>query len=139
MKATKTSAPKRAPEGMDRIRAAVQAVAAKGKEPSLRLVRAELTRNGRPGASFTYIVAVLKEWRTQTLHRVSGRVENAVAALLALETDLERDAVKAAVNTRTAGGVRVQFTVAARWKGGGRPGNVRQRATHAEGVANVPR
>ena len=65
--ATKASTPKRAPEGMDRIRAAVAAVAAKGKEPSLRTVRAELTRNGRPGASFTYIVAVLKEWRAQTL------------------------------------------------------------------------
>jgi nitric oxide reductase activation protein len=137
--ATKASTSKRAPEGMDRIRAAVAAVAAKGKEPSLRTVRAELTRNGRPGASFTYIVAVLKEWRAQTLHRVSGRVENAVVALLALETDLERDAVKAAVRTRTAGGVRVQFTVAARWKGGGHTGNVRQRAAKPEGDDHAPR
>lgn len=131
MKAAKPRTPKRAPEGMDRIRAAVQAVVAKGREPSLRNVRAELTRNGRPGASFTYIVEALREWRAQTLHRVSGRVENAVVALLALETDLERDAVKAAVKTRTAGGVLVQFRVAARWRGGGRPGNVRQRAAIA--------
>lgn len=133
MNATKQPRGKRAPLGMERIRTAVEAVVAKGKTPTVRTVRAELTRNGRPGASFRDISEIVAHWRSQMLHRVSGRVENAVAALLALETDLERDAVRAQVEARTGGGIRVRFTVATRWRGGGHPGNVRQRAARTGG------
>lgn len=139
MSTTKPPRKKRPPLGMERIRAAVDAVAAKGKTPTLRTVRAELTRHGRGGASFSDILPAVNAWRMQTLQRVSGRVENAVAALLALETDLERDAVRAAVHARTGGGVNVRFTVTTRWRGGGRPGNVRQRAAQAAGGEREPR
>jgi hypothetical protein len=65
------------------------------------------------------ITPELQHWRAEQLARVSGRIESAANALLALETDLERDALRRTIDQRTGGGIRIRFTVKARNTGGG--------------------
>jgi len=95
----------------ERILAAIERVAASGREPSQYNVRARLIRDSRDdrGASFETILPVLRQWKADRLERASGRIETAVDALVALRTKAERDEVRRLVEARTGGGIRVRF------------------------------
>jgi hypothetical protein len=110
---------KREPPGLAAAREACRRLHAAGEPVTTRRVVAEVARARGEGVSLRDATPAVQEWRAEQMARVSGRVENAVAGLLALETDLERDAVRLAVQQRTGGGIRLKFTVAARNTGGG--------------------
>lgn len=94
-----------------RILAAIERVAAAGREPSLSNVRARMIRDSRDdrGASFETILPLLRQWKSDRLERASGRIETAVDALVALRTRGERDEVRRLVEARTAGGIRIKM------------------------------
>lgn len=102
---------KRQPKGRPDIVAAIERLAAKGKSPSVAMVRGELLRTRHVGASFETILPILQQWKEETLARASGRIEAAVEGILALQTRAERDAVRRLVDMRTGGGVEVRFKV----------------------------
>jgi hypothetical protein len=79
-----------------------------------RAVLAEVAKTRGVNVSFRDATPAVQQWRTEQLARASGRIETAVDALLALETDLERDVVRRAIHQRSGGGIRVRFTVASR-------------------------
>jgi hypothetical protein len=91
------------------IRAAIERVVSKGRSPSLRSVADEIRRVRRVGSSLETILPVLREWKREALERASGRIEDAVSAIVALRSKAERDEVRRLVDARTAGGVRVSF------------------------------
>jgi len=103
-------------ETVDRILAAIERVAASGREPSLANVRARLIRDSRDdrGASFETIVPLLRQWKADRLERASGRIDAAVDALLALRNKAERDEVRRLVQLRTAGGLRLRIVARGR-------------------------
>jgi hypothetical protein len=115
----KTKEPKREPPGLGYAREACKRIHAAGKTVSTRAVLAEVFRARGVNISNRDSTVACQQWRAETMARTSGRVDAAVDALLSLETDLERDAVRQAIQTRTGGGIRVRFTVAARNTGGG--------------------
>jgi hypothetical protein len=100
---------KRGDEAVADVRAAIERVVGKGKNPSLRTVADEIRRVRRVGSSLETILPVLRAWKLETLERASGRIETAVDAIVALRTRSERDEVRRLVEARTAGGVRVTF------------------------------
>jgi hypothetical protein len=100
---------KRDPTGKAHIVAAIERLAAKGKDPSLATVRGELLRSRQVGASFETILPVLRRWKAEALERASGRIEAAVDGVLALRTRAERDEVRRLVDMRSGGGISVRF------------------------------
>ena len=104
---------------MAHIREACRRLAGRGRPVTARNVRAELIAWRGIGASNVHITPELQRWRAEQLARVSGRIESAANALLALETDLERDALRRMIDQRTGGGIRIRFSVKARNTGGG--------------------
>ncbi len=105
---------KREPPGLSYAREACQRLHAAGEAVSTRKVLAEVARARGVNVSFRDVTPAVQAWRAEFMARVSGRVDAAVAALLCLETDLERDAVRRGVAQRSGGGIRVRFTVAGR-------------------------
>lgn len=101
---------KRPPEGRAHIREAIRRLRARGKKIGVRDVRGELLRWRAVGASMRDIVGELAAYRREVLELASGRIEQAVEAILALGDDIERDAVQHAVNTRAGGNLRMKFT-----------------------------
>jgi hypothetical protein len=99
-----------------RILAAIERVAASGREPSQYNVRARMIRDSRDdrGASFEAIGPVLRHWKAERLARASGRIDAAVDALVALRTKAERDEVRRLVEARTGGGIRVRMVARGR-------------------------
>jgi hypothetical protein len=101
---------------VDRILAAIERVAASGREPSQYNVRARLIRDSRDdrGASFEQIGPILRQWKADRLARASGRIDAAVDALVALRTKAERDEVRRLVEARTGGGIRLRMVARGR-------------------------
>lgn len=112
--------PKREPPGLGYARDACRRLHEAGQPVSTRRVMAEIARVRGVNVSFRDATPAVQVWKAEQMARVSGRVEAAVDALLALETDLERDMVRRAVQQRTAGGIRVRFMLASRKPGGPR-------------------
>jgi hypothetical protein len=102
------------------IREAIRRLAAKGKPVSVRHVQGELKRWRHVGASFRDIAPELDAWRRDVVERASGRIQQAVDAVLSLGCDVERDAVEAAVNQRSGGMFTVRFVSKNRSTWGGR-------------------
>jgi hypothetical protein len=111
---TRKPTTKREPPGLAYAREACRRLHEAGKTVSTRAVLAEVAKSRGVKVSFRDATPAVAMWRTEQMARVSGRVESAVDALLALETDLERDMVRRAVKQRTGGGVQIKFTVASR-------------------------
>jgi hypothetical protein len=109
----------REPPGLAHIREAARRLAGRGRPVTARNVRAELIAWRGIGASLSNITPELQRWRAEQLARVSGRIDAAANALLSLETDLERDALRRMIDQRTGGGIQIRFTVKARNTGGG--------------------
>ncbi len=109
----------REPPGLKHIREACRRLAGRGRPVTARNVRAELISWRGIGASLSDITPELQRWRAEQLARVAGRIDSAASAVLSLETDLERDALRRAIDQRTGGGVQIKFTVKARNTGGG--------------------
>ena len=106
---------RRDPAGLPRIRQACDRLHARGREVTVRAVAAELGL-AEYFPSLRDVYPVVEKWKSAMLERCSGRIDAAANALLVLETDLERDAVRRAVEARTGGGVRVKFVVKRRIK-----------------------
>lgn len=105
---------KREPPGLGYAREACKRLHAAGERVTTRAVLAEVAKTRGVNISNRDSTVACQQWKAEHMARVSGRVETAVDALLALETDLERDMVRRAVNMRTAGGIRVRFMVSKR-------------------------
>jgi hypothetical protein len=120
----------------ERIIAAIERVAAGGREPSLANVRARLIRDSRDdrGASFETILPLLRQWKADQLARGSGRIEAAVDALVALRSKAERDEVRRLVEARTGGGIRLRMVARGRPRKVGLPAS----GTARESVARRP-
>lgn len=110
----KSTTGKREPPGLGFARDACRKLHKNGQAVTTRAVLAEIAKTRGVNVSFRDATPAVQQWRAEQMARVSGRVDAAVDALLALETDLERDAVKHAVQLRTGGGIRVRFVVASR-------------------------
>lgn len=117
----------------ERILAAIERVAASGKEPSILNVRARLVRDSRDdrGASPETVAPILRAWKAEALERATGRIEAAVVALLDLRTRGERDEVRRRVQARTGGGIRLQIIARGRPR---KPGTTSP-AGHGQNVA----
>jgi hypothetical protein len=106
--------PKREPPGLAWSREACARLHERGEAVTTRAVLREVAKVRGVHVSFRSATPAVQQWRADWLARTSGRIDAAVGALLALETDDERDAVRRAVAQRSGGGVRVKFTVASR-------------------------
>jgi hypothetical protein len=109
-----TAKTKREPPGLGHARDACRKLHAAGLPVTTRSVLAEVFKARGLKVSFREATPAVQAWRAEQMARVSGRVDAAVDALLALGSDLERDMVRNAVRQRTGGGIRVRFTVASR-------------------------
>lgn len=105
---------KREPPGLGYAREACRRLHARGDSVTTRAVLAEVAKTRGVNVSFRDATPAVQQWKAEQMARVSGRVETAVDALLALETDLERDMVRRAIRGRTGGGIRLRFFVADR-------------------------
>ena len=113
---------KRLPHGgLPVIREALHRLLDRGVEPTVRGVIGELKRWRFVGCSKREAALVVSDWRRQQLVDAEGRIEAAAASVLALGTNLERDAVRRLVAERSRGNVTLRFTVKSRDKGGRRP------------------
>lgn len=103
----------RSPETQARIVAAIETLAAKGREPSIREVRKQIIRDDPAGigASLETIAPVLAAWSEQELTRASGRIDAALDAIVALRNKSERDEFSRLLQQRTEGALRIRFTV----------------------------
>lgn len=103
----------RRPPTRDRILAAIESIAATGREPSIRTVRQRVIRDAEDGrgVSLSDIAPILRAWSDERLERSSGTIDNAVESILALRTSAERAEVRRLVLERTAGRLQVIFTV----------------------------
>lgn len=99
------------PETVQRVVMAIERVAASGRDPTMRNVRARLVRDSKSerGASFELILPILRKWQAETLERARPRIESAVDAIVALRSKAERDEVRRLVEARTGGGIRAKF------------------------------
>lgn len=105
---------KREPPGLGYAREACRRLHERGESVTTRAVLAEVAKTRGVHISNRDSTVACQQWRAEQLARVSGRVSDAVDALLALESDLEREAVRRGVAQRSGGGIRLRFTVAAR-------------------------
>lgn len=102
---------KREPPGLGYAREACRRLHEAGQAVTTRAVLAEVARVRGVNISFRDCTPAVQAWKESQLARVSGRVDAAVEALLALDTPVERNAVRAAVNQRSGGALRVRFLV----------------------------
>lgn len=100
---------KREPPGLGYAREACRRLHEAGEAVTTRAVLAEVARTRGVNISFRDCTPAVQAWREEQLARVSGRVDAAVDALLALKTPVERAAVRVAINKRSGGTMRVQF------------------------------
>jgi hypothetical protein len=105
---------KREPPGLAHAREACRRLHAAGQPVTTRAVLAEVAKTRGVNVSFRDATPAVQAWKAEQMARVSGRVDAAVDALLVLESDLERNMVRRAIQQRTGGGIRVRFTVASR-------------------------
>ena len=114
------------PETTQRIILAIERIAAAGREPTMRTVRARLMRDSKTerGASFEQILPVLRRWQSDTLERARVRIEAAVDSIVSLRSKLERDEVRRLVEARTGGGIRCRFVVRGKPRKPAREGSV---------------
>lgn len=126
---------KRMQDGAPEIRAAIDRVVARGRDPSFLTVNTEMRRSRGRGASRRDVLPVLRVWRDERLAACSGAIEAAVVAILALSTNLERDEVRRLVRERSHNAVRLKWTVSKRDTGGGR---AKVKRLAAAGRAHTP-
>ena len=111
---TKKPTTKREPPGLGYAREACRRLHAAGEPVTTLAVLAEVKKARGVNVSFRDATPAVQQWKAEMMARVYGRVETAVDALLALETNLERDMVRRAIRGRTGGGIRLRFFVADR-------------------------
>jgi hypothetical protein len=76
-----------------RIWSAVRRIEARGERPTNHGVRAELQKLYGAGGSFREISPIVEQWRSEIVAKGERRISAAVAALVKLEHDLEREEV----------------------------------------------
>ena len=111
----------REPKGLEHVFDSCNRVHKRGVAVTLSAVRSDLKRERGKSVSRHSLVIAVRAWKEQRLQIVSGRVSAAVAAVLALGDDLERDACRRTVDQQSGGAGKIRFTVASRNTGGGHP------------------